>query len=163
MLEFLRELLAHSEWADAAFIRAWGASPAREHEELRRRMDHIIMVQRAFRSILGGGPPSWPKDGPPPGFDELKTMSEEAHRGLREFAAGLDGPALARTVRLPWFPEPPCDITVAEGLVQVAMHTQHHRGQLMTRLKDFGGTPVNVDWIIWLWQGKPATTWGDSA
>ena len=29
----------------------------------------------------------------------------------------------------------------------------------MTRLKDFGGEPKNVDWIIWLWKGKPAARW----
>jgi hypothetical protein len=29
----------------------------------------------------------------------------------------------------------------------------------MTRLKDFGGEPVNVDWIIWLWRQKPAGRW----
>ena len=48
---------------------------------------------------------------------------------------------------------------MAEALVQVAMHTQHHRGRLMTRLKDFGGEPKNVDWIIWLWKGKPTGRW----
>jgi hypothetical protein len=40
--------------------------------------------------------------------------------------------------------------TIAEALVQVARHTQHHRGQCMNRLKDSGGEPKNVDWIIWL-------------
>jgi uncharacterized damage-inducible protein DinB len=49
---------------------------------------------------------------------------------------------------------------VAQALVQAAMHTQHHRGQCMTRLKDFGGEPVNVDWIIWLWKQKPEAQWG---
>ena len=63
--------------------------------------------------------------------------------------------SLSQTVRIPWFPDPPCIITVAEALVQVAMHSQHHRGQCMTRLKDFGGQPQNVDWIIWLWKQKP--------
>jgi hypothetical protein len=66
---------------------------------------------------------------------------------------------LTQTVRVPWFPEPPCVITVAEALVQVALHTQHHRGQCMTRLKDFGGEPKNVDWIIWLWKQKPQARW----
>ena len=69
------------------------------------------------------------------------------------------GLALSRTVRIPWFPDPPCVLTVAEALVQVAMHTQHHRGQCMTRLKDFGGEPKNVDWIIWLWKLKPQGRW----
>jgi hypothetical protein len=30
----------------------------------------------------------------------------------------------------------------------------------MTRLKDFGGEPKNVDWIIWLWKQKPQGRWG---
>ena len=73
--------------------------------------------------------------------------------------AALEPEALSRTLHVPWFPDPPCVLTTAEALVQVAMHTQHHRGQCMTRLKDFGGEPKNVDWIIWLWKGKPAGRW----
>jgi hypothetical protein len=30
----------------------------------------------------------------------------------------------------------------------------------MTRLKDLGGEPKNVDWIIWLWKQKPQARWG---
>ncbi len=30
----------------------------------------------------------------------------------------------------------------------------------MTRLKDFGGQPQNVDWIIWHWKQKPEPAWG---
>jgi hypothetical protein len=29
----------------------------------------------------------------------------------------------------------------------------------MTRRKDFGGEPKNVDWIIWLWEQKPKGWW----
>ena len=43
------------------------------------------------------------------------------------------------------------------------MHSQHHRGQCMTRLKDFGGEPKNVDWIIWLWKQKPPARWDFSS
>jgi uncharacterized damage-inducible protein DinB len=89
----------------------------------------------------------------------LKARAETSHANLRDFAAILQEEGLARTVQIPWFPDPPCVITVAEALVQVALHTQHHRGQLMTRLKDFGGEPKNVDWIIWLWKQKPQGRW----
>jgi uncharacterized damage-inducible protein DinB len=71
----------------------------------------------------------------------------------------LEPSALSGTIRIPWFPDPPCIITTAEALVQVAMHSQHHRGQCMTRLKDFGGEPKDVDWIIWLWKQKPQARW----
>jgi uncharacterized damage-inducible protein DinB len=160
MLLFLRDLLAHTEWANAVFFHAWAKSPARDHEELRSRVAHILGVQEGFRSILRGEPPTMPPDGPPPSFEDLKARAEASHAGLRDFAAALRPESLSTTVRVPWFPDPPCVITVAEALVQVAMHTQHHRGQCMTRLRDFGGEPKNVDWIIWLWKQKPQAWWG---
>jgi uncharacterized damage-inducible protein DinB len=159
MLAFLRDLLAHAEWADAVFFHAWGKSPARDHEELRRRVGHVVGVQRGFLSVLRGEAPGGPPPGPPPSFDDLKARAAAGHAGVREFAAALEPEALARTVRVPWFPEPPCVVTVAQALVQVAMHTQHHRGQCMTRLKDLGGEPRDVDWIIWLWKQRPAGRW----
>jgi uncharacterized damage-inducible protein DinB len=159
MLTFLRDLLAHAEWANAVFFHTWGKSPARDHDEMRQRVGHIIGVQQGFLSVLRGEPAGGPPGGPPPTYDELKTRAQTSHAGLLDFTAGLNDQDLSRVVRIPWFPDPPCEITVAEALVQVAMHTQHHRGQCMTRLKDFGGEPKNVDWIIWLWKQKPQPRW----
>jgi uncharacterized damage-inducible protein DinB len=160
MFDHLRDLLAHAEWANAVFFHIWNKSPAREHEEMRQRVGHLIGVQEGFLAVLRGGDPGVPPDGPPPMFSALKERAVSSHTGLREFIGMLDEAALARTVQIPWFPAPPCIIRVDQALVQVAMHTQHHRGQLMTRLKDFGGEPKNVDWIIWLWKGRPQPRWG---
>ena len=48
MLPFLRDLMAHAEWANAVFFHAWGKSAARDHEELRQRVRHIIGIQQGF-------------------------------------------------------------------------------------------------------------------
>jgi uncharacterized damage-inducible protein DinB len=159
MLTFLADLMAHAEWANAVFFNAWGQSPARDNEELRRRLDHLVGVQQGFLNILRGEAPGGPEDGSPSTFDELKAQARMCHTGLKEFAASLNPETMSQTVRIPWFPDPPCVITTGEALVQVAMHSQHHRGQCMTRLKDLGGEPKNVDWIIWLWKQKPAALW----
>jgi uncharacterized damage-inducible protein DinB len=159
MQSFLRDLMAHAEWANAVFFRTWGQSPARDHEELRRRMDHLVGVQEGFLNVVRGQTPGAPPSGPPSSFADLKARAETCHTGLREFTAAREPESLSTTVRIPWFPDPPCVITIAEALVQLAMHSQHHRGQLMTRLKDFGGEPKNVDWIIWLWKQKPQGLW----
>ena len=159
MDDFLRDLMAHSEWANAVFFHAWEKSPARDHEEMRTRVGHIVGVQNAFLSLFKGEPPSGPTGGPPATFDELRARAEKSHANLDAFTTTLDSGALSQTIHVPWFPDPPCVITVGQALVQVAMHTQHHRGQCMTRLKDFGGQPKNVDWIIWLWQQKPKARW----
>jgi uncharacterized damage-inducible protein DinB len=159
MLDFLREQMAHCEWANAVFFHTWGKTPARDHQELRRRVGHIVGVQDGFLAVLTGKAPGRPPDGPPASYEELKARAVASHRGLRDFLAGATPETLSATVQIPWFPDPPCVITAAEALVQVAMHTQHHRGQCMTRLKDSGGEPKNVDWIIWLWKGKPEARW----
>src|SRR5262249_17332637 len=86
MLIFLRDLLAHAEWANAVFFHAWGKSPARDQEEMRRRVDHIIGVQQGFLAILRGESPGRPPDGPPSSFDALKARAEASHVALRDFA-----------------------------------------------------------------------------
>jgi uncharacterized damage-inducible protein DinB len=159
MHAFHCDLMAHAEWANAVFFGAWAGSPCRDLEEMRRRVGHIVGVQHGFLSILRGENPGSPPTGAPPFIEEIKNRARVVHAGLREFAAGLDAEGLVQTVRIPWFPEPPCIVTITEALVQVAMHSQHHRGQCMTRLKDFGGQPQNVDWIIWLWKQKPSAPW----
>ena len=151
MLEHLRDLMGHQEWADATL----------EDEVLRRRTEHNVFVQEGFRKLileepLPGGLPS----GLPPNYADLNQRARAATAALRRLlAAALDEKSLAQVVRPPWAPDTPHALTVGDVLVQVAMHSQHHRGQNMTRLKDLGGAAVNVDWIIWFWQGKPEGRW----
>jgi len=159
MISLLRDLMAHAEWADAVWFHTWGKAAERECDELRRRVAHIVGVQQGFLSILKGESPGGPPDGPPPTYDELKTRGEAVHAAFRDHLAAMEPANLTTTIRVPWFPDPPCVITTAEAIVQAAMHSQHHRGQCMTRLKDFGGEPKNVDWIIWLWKQKPRGRW----
>lgn len=160
MIGPLKELLAHQAWADAVFFHAWAASGAQGDRELRTRTDHQIAVQEAFLQVLKGDVVSAPEQ-PLPEFDVLKARCRSAHEVLRALGRGLDDASLARTVRVPWFPDPPCVITVMEALLQVCLHTQHHRGQNMARLKTLGAAPKNVDFIIWLWKQKPEGRWSD--
>lgn len=159
MNSLVQPLLAHCEWANAVFFRIWAASPVPEHEELRRRVEHLILVQHNFHRLVTGGPPTFPTDAPPKSHAELKAWARASHAEWTHFGQSLDAVAFDRRVALPWFRDPPCEVSVAEAMVQVALHAQHHRGQLMTRLADFGGTPENVDWVIWLWRQRPEAAW----
>jgi uncharacterized damage-inducible protein DinB len=158
MDDLLRDLLTYSAWANAVFFHAWGKSPARDHEEMRTRVGHIVGVQKAFLSILRGDQPQIPTDGPAATFEELKAGAEISHAGLLDALALYDSVSLTRLIKIPWIYDPPL-IPVYEALIQVVLHTQHHRGQCMTRLRDFGGQPKTVDWISWLLRVKPAARW----
>lgn len=161
MLGPLKDLLGHQAWADAMFFRAWEKSGALDDEDLRRRTDHLVSTQEAFLQVLKGDDVLIPEH-PLPAFMELKIRCEAAHQVFKALGRGLDGPSLARTVRVPWFPDPPCVVSVSDTLLQVCMHTQHHRGQNMTRLKALGGVPKNVDYLIWIWKQKPEAIWAAS-
>jgi len=43
-----------------------------------------------------------------------------------------------------------------EALTQMAMHSQWHRGQNATRLRELGAQPPTVDLIAWYWKGRPS-------
>ncbi len=159
MQDFLRDLMAHAEWANAVFFHTWGKSSARDNEDLRKRLGHLVGVQEGFLKILRAESPGGRHQGPPPSYDDLKLRAQTSHVGLNDFVAELDHEQSERIAHIHWFPDPPCKISVAQALVQVAMHAQHHRGQCMTILKQQGGEPKDVDWIIWLWKQKPQGIW----
>lgn len=158
MTGLLKDLLDHHAWADAMFFHAWDKSPIREDPDLRARTEHIVEVQEAFLAILSGRAAA-AGERPLPDFGDLRARCRTSHEAFRALARGLDSASLSRLIRVPWFPDPPCLVTVSDALVQVCLHTQHHRGQNMARLKALGAEPKNVDYLIWLWKQKPEGRW----
>jgi uncharacterized damage-inducible protein DinB len=159
LFDHLRALAAHMAWADGAWFSAWAEGGLQDDPDLLQRTRHCADVQAAFLMVLRGDPVVFPADPPPPEFRALRAQARDNHRGFAGLFETLEPGDLARPVLLPWFPGPPCRVSVADALTQVAMHTQHHRGQMMTRLRDLGGRPWNVDFIIWTWKDRPAAQW----
>lgn len=158
MSDHVRDLLGHQAWADAVFFHAWGVSEAREDEDLRIRTAHLVGVQEAFLQLLKGAEVTLP-DLPTPSLGDLAARCKANHQVFLAMGRALDQTALARVVRVPWFPDPPCLVSVADALIQTCLHSQHHRAQNLLRLKALGAQPRNVDFLIWLWKQKPEGRW----
>src|SRR4030095_3753024 len=111
-----------------SFFHAWGSL----QPVITKRCELAWITLSEFRTLscrCSKGRGQEDTGGPPPAFTELQVGAETSHAELNKFTANLDSATLSQTIRIPWFPDPP--ITVAQALVQVAMHTQHHRGQCM--------------------------------
>ena len=80
---------------------------------------------------------STPGDFTPPA---LKAFAIAAHRALA-LCATLNESELERRIDIPWITGPSLQVSVREGLTQVAMHSHHHRGQNARRLRELGGEP----------------------
>jgi uncharacterized damage-inducible protein DinB len=159
-MDHLRDLYAHQAWADAEHWRIIEAHhPAREDPALVQRLHHIHLVQHAFLSIVQGEAVvvTEPKDFPT--LAALKNYARDAwQRGMSAFGAMLPE-RFDERIAIPWFREPPIDITVGQALLQAAMHSHYHRGQNATRLRELGAEPPLTDLIVWYWKGRPAAKW----
>ena len=160
------QLLTHMEWADS---RIWNAviaiDAALRDRTLMERLHHVHVVQRIYLQMwLGNSDPG----------RELSTFADLAevhgwarayYRDLRSFVDGLDAATLTGHVEFPWADQlakwfgEARSATLKETVIQVAMHSSHHRGQLATMIRQLGAEPPLVDFIGWVWMGKPEPAW----
>jgi uncharacterized damage-inducible protein DinB len=167
-LDTLRELMRHMEWADASVWRAVLAHPpALQDERLRTLLLHLHGVQRVFLAMWTGKPLESVMSNPAP----VDLLAEEPavrayYQELHPTVAAFDDATLERPIVTPGlkryeeqmnrrFDAP----TLAETVLQVASHSTYHRGQVNARLRELGGEPPLVDYIAWIWLGRPAADW----
>jgi uncharacterized damage-inducible protein DinB len=157
------ELFLHMEWADAEVWRAALASPA--DEVIDSKLKHIHLTQRAFLTVWRGQPMDDRKI-PFPDRKAIAAFGRDQHRELSSFLQSLSRDP-NEPLNLPWahyFAErfgKVHDTTLGETLMQLPQHSTYHRGQVNLRIRQVGGEPPLVDFIAWLWRGKPAASWPD--
>ena len=156
----LRDLWAHHAWADAEHWRAFALFPAALTDAvLFERLHHLHLTQSAWVWAISDRRREFvfskPGDFTP---GALKDFAIRQHEAL-ELTGTQDELALDRRIAIPWMTNPPLELSVREGLTQVAMHSHYHRGQNATRLRAVGGDPPGTDLITWIWKGRPAAAW----
>jgi uncharacterized damage-inducible protein DinB len=133
--------------------------------KLRETLYHLHVVQRAFLRVWR----SEPRETPYPTFDGAlslmrwgRTYYDEAMSHLE----GLNDEQVAKAMPVPWaamveqrLGRAPEVTSVGETLMQVALHSTYHRGQVNARLRALDGEPPLTDYIAWIWLGRPAASW----
>ena len=160
MLEELRDLYAHMAWADAVHWHVIGKHEvAREDDAIRERIHHIVKVQRAFHSLLRGEAPKIRELSEYDSLDEVRADVIAFHEAAAGFLESADEARLAAEIDVPWFRDPACRVSSKEAMLQVAMHSQNHRGQNATRFRELGLKAPTTDYIVWLWKNRPKPRW----
>jgi uncharacterized damage-inducible protein DinB len=165
MFSLLRDMFDHQLWADAEHWRTMESSPAaRDDETLRNRLHHIHLVQQSFMWTVGdrSTPFAMSNASDFPTFDALKSYARRVHDEIAQQFSMLTDDRLVEPVTIPWFTERALTISRAEALTQSVMHSQWHRGQNATRLRELGVAPPTIDLIVWYWVGKPRPLWDAS-
>ena len=163
-LHVLRDLFRHMEWADERVWEAVAQLPAGPADErLRTLLLHIHIVQRAFLHIWTERPVLFPKEEEFPSILDVRVWARPYYAELAAFVDALPVERLAEPLQMPWVKELEARIgrapekpTIAETMFQVTSHSTYHRGQANVRLRELGLEPPLVDYIAWIWFGRPA-------
>jgi|ERR1035441_5499786 uncharacterized damage-inducible protein DinB len=152
MIELIQSLFAHMAWADGAILKAVAARDgAFADDELRKWLHHIVTVQSFFLSLFQQRSFDMERWKQAPGtMDETERRFDEAHADGAVYIARLDEAELARTIEFPIPAMKDFHPSVRDALMQVVMHSEHHRAQVAMRLRTLGGTPPTTDYIIWV-------------
>jgi len=164
--ESLQDLMAHVAWADDQVWNAVLAAPrAQEDGGIRDYLHHIHMVQGLFLALWTGRSPEPVAVRQPSEFSlaELRVWAAPFYAEAAAFLDTVTPERLAEPLVVPWAARLEAKMghslrapTVGETVFQVVNHTTHHRAQVSTRLRAAGGEPPLVDYIAWVWFGRPA-------
>jgi uncharacterized damage-inducible protein DinB len=161
-----RALLGHAEWADALVWKAV-TGLGREDPELREKLHHLHVVQWAYLHIWRGEAVKPQELSTFPTLDAVRDWAREYYGELPSYLATLSDETAAREVRFPWADRLVQRFGKArpaawfESVLQVAMHSSYHRGQVTRRLRQLDGEPPLCDFIAWIWMDRPVADWGD--
>ncbi len=162
-LNLIHEQFDHMLWADA---KVWevihNTEDLQNDVRLKKLLYHLHVVQHAFFNIWTGKPMEFPKESD---FENLKKLYDWVsgyNEKIKSFLTEINAGNLSNEINIPWsasvekrFGKKPKHTTLAETMMQVITHSHHHRGQINTRIRELEGEPPLVDYIVWVWRGKP--------
>jgi uncharacterized damage-inducible protein DinB len=158
MLEMLRDLLRHKGYANAALLKAIRQhSVAVQDEELRKLLHHILLANRFwFMRSIGRDLDLQKESQVPASLEPLAALYRETHDQEMEWISGLKEADLEQKLETRFIAGQ--TFSVAQGMMQVIMHSQGHRAQCLTRVRSLGGTPPATDFVLWL-KDRPEPEW----
>ena len=170
-IDLLRQLIRHMEWADAEVWRAVLAhEPAGDDPRLRQLLTHLHLVQRLFLVVWQKQPLDLSRGQPQFATAvDLRNWAQTYYGEANKFLDALEEPSLKSEVVMPFVKAMEVQLgrtfattTLGETIFQVTSHSTYHRGQVNARLREVGGNPPLVDYIGWIWFGRPAPNWSST-
>lgn len=144
--DVLHRMYAHAAWADELLIEELRAKPVAD-PEVQLLLSHVIGAEHLWLARIAGTAPRvavWPAMSPA----ECAALAAENAAAFQELLR-RDETELGRVVRYRNSAGREFDNSVRDILVHVALHGHYHRGQIATRMRAAGRTPVYTDYIGW--------------
>lgn len=155
MIGEIRQLFAHTAWADARLVEALSTQAGAPPEAV-TELAHILGADEIWLARLEGRlarVPVWPIVT----AVALQGLAAMVHEGYRSYLAALDDRGIGQIV---WYTNSAgkaFENTIQDILLHVALHAQYHRGKVNLMLRQAGLEPAAADYIAFI-RGAPAAT-----
>jgi uncharacterized damage-inducible protein DinB len=153
MTSYIRKLVDHMKWADAATLDALRTSPGTEPRAL-TLYAHILGAEATWLARIDGRTPDvavWPSLS----VDECAALSARNAADYDALLASLAPDDFAREIDYRNSAGQPFRSTLEDILLHVALHGSYHRGQVALVIREGAGVPVSTDYIAFI-RGAPA-------
>ena len=151
--QVLTDLARHQSWADTEHWKLIDANPsAFDDPHIRKRLNHMVQTCEMLQTLARGQMPDFAAVKDRESAGDLRAAMEKATAGLSAAISSLD---LDKMIQLPRGPKGPFEAPAGVLLLQIVTHSEHHRGQNATRMRELGLKPPMTDFIFWYALGQP--------
>ncbi len=140
----LRRQFEHNFWANQELLRALSSMPDPPPGAL-KLMKHIVAAQWIWLDRLLGTEQrtaGWPEMS----TAEIGAQLQKIEQGWRPFMATLSDDRLASTIAYTNSRGEPWESSVLDVIIQVLLHSVHHRGQVSLEIRRAGTVPPPLDY-----------------
>ena len=159
MLEYLRSLYNYSDWANTRILNTAEALTTEQFVKhldyslwsFRRTAVHLMSAQWIWTSRWKGTSPERMLN-----FEEFANLAavrahwERVEAGTQTFLAELTAERLAEDIAYTTTEGTPRNYPLTPLMLQVVNHGTQHRAEMAMMLTDFGYSPGDLDYIVWL-------------
>ena len=159
IVEVMRSLYNYSNWANQRILETAAKMSSEQlaadggagHRSLHETLVHIMSSQWMWSKRWKGTSP--PKVLDPGDFSDLVAIRSrwgEIERDTEEFLARLDSDQLGKVINYVTTEGEPRSYPLWQPMLQQINHATQHRSEAAVMLTDFGYSPGDLDFIIYL-------------
>ncbi len=148
MLTTLRHFLTYDEWANRRAIEAVRTVPAGRAKAI-GPLAHLLVAEKAWlERILGDD--STTEFWPPATVESCEALLAENRAAWHRFLAGATDADMTGVISYRNSKGVAFNTPLREILTHLLTHGAHHRGQVLQLVREEGGSPITVDYIVFV-------------
>ncbi len=158
-IETIQTFLRYNDWADDEVFRASEVFSDEQLDRafemgrgsLRKTLMHILCGERVWvKRWQGHGQTPWPDEDEPAAITVLAERLSRVRQERDEFLRGLGGGELEKRLSYHDSLGGMFTATLGEMMLQMCVHSTHHRAQAVNMIRRLGGRAPDMDYMYWI-------------